>query len=316
MRAKVVAAALVCSCASAIAQTVSIGVFGLFHPAEVWVRPGGAEPLCVEDGVERVKLEGAQAARFRLGQVSSLSVTSCSGSPADLVVLIPGKIERRFRGVLTMRPRNTRELIPVIEMDLEAAVASVIAAESAPGAGIEALKAQAVVARSFFVAYHGKQQRHPWFEFCDTTHCQFVRELPGSQTLALSAAQQTRGLTLTYDRQVFAPFYSAACGGHTRSLEGAASYPYFAVACDYCLRHPADGIRGHRLGLCQQGAFGMAAQGASFRTILNHYFPSTAIEARPTGVSQMPSKFTKKQSTVMAGNAFLRNAAARSSSAK
>ena len=36
---------------------------------------------------------------------------------------------------------------------------------------------------------------------------------------------------------------------------------------------------GHGIGLCQHGAQAMAASGATFREILAHYFPNTAVAA-------------------------------------
>jgi peptidoglycan hydrolase-like amidase len=47
-----------------------------------------------------------------------------------------------------------------------------------PGAPFEALKAQAVVTRSSYVS---ARNRHPLFDFCDTTHCQFLRQAPGAE---------------------------------------------------------------------------------------------------------------------------------------
>ena len=46
--------------------------------------------------------------------------------------------------------------------------------------------------------------------------------------------------------------------------------------------------QGHGIGLCQQGAKAMAESGASFREILNHYYPNTelvGIDARNVGAS-------------------------------
>ena len=84
---------------------------------------------------------------------------------------VPGRIERRFRGTLEVASRGGA-LEAVVSLDIETAVASVVAAESPPGAPLEALKAQAVVARSYYLATRG---RHAGFDFCDTTHCQFLR---------------------------------------------------------------------------------------------------------------------------------------------
>lgn len=254
---------------------VSIAVFGLFHPTELWVRPATSQPIRVETGPTTLMLEGSRVAKFHLGQTGPVRVTS------EFQLSIPGKIDRRFRGVLHIKPA-AGELIAIIDMDLEAAVASVTAAESFPGAGLEALKAQAVVARSFYIASAG---RHHGYDFCDTTHCQFLRSIPSPGTQARRAAEDTRGLILTYQGDPFAPFYSAACGGHTRALASSTGYPYFEVDCEYCRHHPNQPVRGHRLGLCQSGAAGMAGNGASFRAILNHYYPATTITQSPSGMS-------------------------------
>src|SRR5260221_13879275 len=95
-------------------------------------------------------------------------------------------------------------------MDVETAVASIVVAESPPHAPMEALKAQAVAARSFLAAGKG---RHSGFDFCDTTHCQFLRQPPAADSPAAQATSATRGLVLAYKGRGFAAMYSASCGG-------------------------------------------------------------------------------------------------------
>ena len=96
-----------------------------------------------------------------------------------------------------------------------------------------------MAARSYFVATHA---RHRGFDFCDTTHCQFLREPPAASHPASRAARETAGLVLAFRGAPLAALYSASCGGHTRSLAdagfpAAGGYPYFAVECAYCVRH-------------------------------------------------------------------------------
>src|SRR5262249_34662763 len=120
--------------------------------------------------------------------------------------------------------------------------------------------------------------RHDGFRFCDTTHCQFLREWPGPQSVAYIAARDTRDYLLAYQGTPFAALYSAACGGQTRTLDTLDSqYPYYSVPCEFCRRHSPGVVQGHRLGLCQTGAAGMAGAGSGFREILEHYFPATAL---------------------------------------
>ncbi len=103
----------------------------------------------------------------------------------------------------------------------------------------EALKAQAVVARSYFLAGGG---RHRDFDFCDLTHCQFLREPPAPDSSAAIATRETHGIVLTFEEKPFAAMFSRSCGGHTRTpaevgLPGSA-YPYFSVLCDFCYKSP------------------------------------------------------------------------------
>lgn len=165
-------------------------------------------------------------------------------------------------------------------MDREVAVASVVAAEMPQSTPMEALKAQAVVARSYYAA---AGPRHDAFDFCDSTHCQFLRQWPQSSERAFQATRETRGLVLTYLGKPIAALYSASCGGQTRSLEDAGSgYPYYSVRCDFCRRHSPGVVEGHQLGLCQKGAAGMARSGIGFREILDHYYPGTSVEQSGT----------------------------------
>lgn len=226
---------------------VAIGVLGLFHARDVVVRPQTETPLvCVADQRRlsvvsplNIVLQGkGLSIDGEPGNVNSLHCDDGQGHDSSFVVSVPGKISRRYLGKLEVRP-NAGQLVTVVRMGLETAVASVVEAESPPGAPIEALKAQAVATRSFFVAGKG---RHRGFEFCDTTHCQFLRTPPAASSVATQATLATAGLVLAYQDTPFAALYSSSCGGRTHSLQELGlplrDYPYFAVTCRYCQRHP------------------------------------------------------------------------------
>jgi stage II sporulation protein D len=125
-------------------------------------------------------------------------------------------------------------------MDREDAVASVVAAESSSDTPLEALKAQAVAARSYFAAARG---RHRDFDFCDTTHCQFLREIPAAESGAGKAAQATLGLVLSYEAQPISAMYTRSCSGRTHTAAEVklppGVYPYYPVECAYCRAHAA-----------------------------------------------------------------------------
>ena len=258
----------------ASAEVVQIGVFSLFRPTELRVSPVSSA-LLVTTGDARVILEGRQIRTISLARISApVRVSAPDGSDTDFRLSIPGKIERQFHGILTVQAGD-HKLIAGVAMDREVAVASVVAAEMPLSTPMEALKAQAVVARAYFAA---AGPRHDGFDFCDTTHCQFLRAWPEPPEDAFQATRATSGLVLAYLGKPLAALYSASCGGQTRSLDDAGSgYPYYSVPCDFCRRHSPRLVEGHQLGLCQKGAAGMARSGIGFREILDHYYPGTSL---------------------------------------
>lgn len=269
---------LVLCVAPASAQVVQIGVFSLFRPVELRVAPVST-PLAITTGVTRTILEGNQIHSIHLGG-APVYVSARDGSDTGFRLSIPGKIERQFHGTLAVRSGD-HKLIAVVTMDLEVAAASVVAAEMPPGTPMEALKAQAIVARSYYAArsnYAAAGPRHNGFDFCDSTHCQFLREWPAPSADSFQATRETSGLVLAFLGKPFQALYSAACGGETRSLEAEGEgYPYRSVPCDFCRRHSPGAVQGHQLGLCQAGARGMAASGAGYREILDHYYPGSSL---------------------------------------
>jgi peptidoglycan hydrolase-like amidase len=242
------ACALLCLHPRAAATEVRIGVLGLFHSKQVVVIPMSGKPLECISGPSRWTLERPlrivlqEPGAMRLSQPRHLLADPLrcgrAGGYAEFSVAVPGKLTRRYVGNLEV-VTGSSEVHVIVTMALETAVASVVAAESFPGAPLEALKAQAVAARSFLIAGKG---RHKDFDFCDTTHCQFLREPPALESPAYQAALQTRGLVLAYQDSAFPAMYSSSCGGKTHSLEELGlpvrGYPYYSVPCDYCRRHP------------------------------------------------------------------------------
>ncbi len=163
----------------------------------------------------------------------------------------------------------------VKSLPLEAYLRGVLPAAMGAGAPLEALKAQAVAARSYAVrALLGPRHSGEGADLCAGEHCQPWQELPHARTDR--ALRETEGLLAGFDGQVINAFSHACCGGRTRSSEEA-----WHVALPYCPAVPcaeAGGVaRGHGVGLCRRGALRMAQQGAAFVDILAHYFPGVTL---------------------------------------
>ncbi len=157
--------------------------------------------MAVENGAGRLFIDGKPADRLAL-------------RPAVWTVLLPGETARTFEGALAVRAEGT-ELAFVFAMPLEAYVAEAVSSETAYTAPREALRAQAIVSRSYALA---GPRRHPDADLCDLAHCQALG-LPASDVhrrAARKAARSTAGLVLRLATGAIAraPFHSA-CGGHT-----------------------------------------------------------------------------------------------------
>jgi stage II sporulation protein D len=253
LRLKLVAL-LIVSCVPAWGtERVHIAVFGLFHPRALTVEVLSTSPLVVDAGGKQfvAGVNGPQSVPitwhngklqmhsiYENQDASRITFSAHGGGEAEFYLAVPGRMRRRYRGNLVVIA-GSRELVPVVDVELETAVASIVAAELPANTPFEALKAQAVVSRSYLVS---GGHRHTYSDFCDSTHCQFFREPPSLDSPAVRAARATAGLVLAWKGHSFPAMFSASCGGRTHSLSEvgytAADYPYFAVECPYCHNSP------------------------------------------------------------------------------
>jgi len=237
----------------AIAKDVRIGVLGLFHPRQLTLQASRKETVILQAEGQTFILEpdSRMTASFyisedlllldfggRVLRTTEIHAAARNHGAVPFLLSVPGKVTRAYRGTLDIKV-SRGEVVPIITMDLETAVASAVAAESGSDTPPEALKAQAVVARSYFVAGGG---RHRDFDFCDLTHCQFLREPPTQDSPSAMATHETRGIVLNFEAKPFAAMFSRSCGGHTRTpaelgLPGS-GYPYFSVLCEFCYQSP------------------------------------------------------------------------------
>ena len=228
-----------------IAADLRIGVLSLFRPERItvrstemlWVQAGSRTFFLTPGQVAGLRAVGSEVDLFAQQQLSSsprVSIGGRGGASAVFSLTIEGKIDRKFRGRLEVTAIGAR-LEPVILVDAESAVAAAVAAEMPAGTPPEALKAMAVLVRSYY-AFSGR--RHGPYDFCDTTHCQWRRESIADSHPATAAARATSGIVMTYRDRPFAPMYHASCGGQTKRAVDVGfdpdPYPYFPIDCDWC----------------------------------------------------------------------------------
>lgn len=124
------------------------------------------------------------------------------------------------------------------ELPLEDYVAGVVKAETGKDWNMEALKAQAVVVRTF-VLYQKKRNGGKKFHVTSTVLDQIYRGENTDSDIS-SAVAATRGEILTYGGEPIAAFYHSTSGGKTELPEEAfgSSYPYLQSVSSSCKLSP------------------------------------------------------------------------------
>ena len=179
--------------------------------AEVVARPVGDVEVVGPDGAvlavgdSVVALEPAAGEDFSLARVER--------DPAQ-----PGRgtEERAYRGRLLLTLDAAGKLAAVSALPLEELLRGLVPSEMPAGSPAEALKAQAVTARSNVLAQIGTRHlADPW-ALCSDVHCQAYRGEAAQAAPTDAAVRATAGEALfeRADRRLVDGVYSAMCGGH------------------------------------------------------------------------------------------------------
>ncbi len=129
---------------------------------------------------------------------------------------------RAYRGTLELR-RGDSGLVVVNIVPLEQYIAGVVGAEMGVRAAdeIEALKAQAIVSRTYALRNQGRW-RDRGYDLVGTVNDQAYAGALNENALATAAVAATRGRILTFDNQPIDAFYFSTCGGRTE--DGTAAF--------------------------------------------------------------------------------------------
>src|SRR6266567_4906184 len=124
--------------------------------------------------------------------------------------------EKPYRGRIEVfaNPRGALTVVNVI--GLEDYVKGVVPNELSPGGfpAIEALKAQAIAARTYALRNRG-QFMSQGYDLLPTTRSQVYRGLVSENSLSSRAVDETRGMIATFDGEPINALYTSTCGGRT-----------------------------------------------------------------------------------------------------
>jgi hypothetical protein len=208
----------------------------------------------------------------------------------------PRRAGRRFlsfglrRKSALVVPSTIRVLMPngsVEVMELEAYLKGVVPTEIGQGNPTEALKAQAVAARSYAATSHAHTAQGA--DICTTEHCQAWRNVSYPTTDA--AVDATTGQVAVYGGEIVRCYYFAHCDGHTRNVGDVwgRDLPYLVSVSCIC---GYTSLYGHGVGMCQRGAMAMARAGSGYVDILKHYY--SGIEVSGESTEQPPDTISRQ----------------------
>ena len=122
-----------------------------------------------------------------------------------------------YRGVVEVRPGETG-LTVVNVINLEDYLKGVVPNELSPDAfpQLEALKAQAVAARTYVLRNRGGYSARG-YDICATPSCQVYRGKSTEKPMATQAVDETRGQVASYGGALINALYTSTCGGHTET---------------------------------------------------------------------------------------------------
>ena len=166
-------------------------------------------------------------------------ITVNGRSVAGLIASAPVRITVNGKGYRSLIEVSALDkgLLVVNELPLEEYLIGLINCEISSAWPMEAVKAQAVIARSYAM-FQKNARRGAVYQLESSVMDQVYEGSDVEDSRAARGVQETAGEVLVYDAKIIQAFYHSNCAGHTESSKNVwgLSIPYLlGVPCDYCL---------------------------------------------------------------------------------
>ncbi len=187
----------------------------------------------------------AQAPALHLGAVPEApdGALKASGPGAGGYVVVPPQPDgliavngRLYRGIIWIQKslKATGKIAAINVVDLEDYLLSVVPAEMPSGWPLEALKAQAIVARSYALANRGKHESRG-FDVKATAEDQVYSGVSSETESTNQAVAETSGIIVEHEGKPASAFFHSTSGGFTEVAEfvWGGSAPFLHAVPDY-----------------------------------------------------------------------------------
>ncbi len=184
---------------------------------------GSAEGVSISAASLEISTDGKAWRALQSGSAPLIEPGRTPSSPAlfrsadGTVTLTRGPLTRSYRGIIEVSAGPSPSIINMVE--LEDYLRSVVPSEMPSSWPVEALKAQAVAARSYALGT-GQRHRAQRADLCDATHCQVYRGTASETPATDRAVLETRGMVLMRQGRIVAAQFCADCGGVAAPASG------------------------------------------------------------------------------------------------
>lgn len=240
-----------------LTRYLGIVICVLLFPTAIFSASSDFETIrvAVQKGIETIRINGVGLeATDSFGNRLSVSfplIVKKDGSGISaggmllrsLKITSPGFVQingKGYRGHLEVYP-SVKGLLVVDEMLLENYLVGLINCEISSQWPMEAVKAQAVVARTFAL-FQKQSRKNLLYHLESTVYDQVYGGSDIEDSRAVRAVEETRGEVVSYNGKIIQAFFHSSCGGHTEASEHVWSdtVPYLqGVECTYCMKSPS-----------------------------------------------------------------------------
>ncbi|TLD43002.1 MAG: hypothetical protein JETT_0685 [Candidatus Jettenia ecosi] len=155
-----------------------------------------------------------------------------------ITTLREGRIEfnnTRYRGEIRILQQPNDRFSVIEEVDLESFIAGVVGSEMPKAWNEEALRAQAIIARTY--AMYKRKVKQDKAYHLDMLELAY-RGMSNETVRINKIVQETKGIIMVYNWNIFPAYFHSTCGGHTENCShvfGDDSIPPLrGVVCNYC----------------------------------------------------------------------------------
>lgn len=186
--------------------------------------------VVIQKGAQGVRLGAREMPLTRLRFLAQRDVT-----------VVAGRKERRYRGFIDVNLDGNQKFFVVNRLDVEDYIRGVLYHEVSHRWPLEALKVQAVAARSYAI-YQMKRNAAREYDVTNDIYSQVYGGRTSERYRTNLAIDRTRAQVLTFKGEVLPAYFHATCGGHTEDVREVWKHegltPLYGVRCMYCRGSP------------------------------------------------------------------------------